>query len=1039
MISFAGRARSFLTITLSLTSPLVATAADITISTSRTTPIETSNADSGNAANVQISSSGSVKTSTGPSVTLNSNNSFINLGTVEVTSDTNAVAVRVDGGITGSFSNQGTIDAIVLDADDVASGSGNIAVWVTGSGDFVGDLSFEDGSSAAAGGTNAIALSIETEIAGDIYVNGALSAVGTNVTAVNIRSAIDGNITIDESGATYASGEGARGAFFDAPLSGTLSVTGTMTTTGIQANVDYDPDDDGVYTYTMAEFGIGIGASLGAGLQTADDGNISNGYTYTGILISPSIATTPSNITLGMVDATDAPYGFVNAGSISTTLGIANSAITAIRVEGYTTGGIFETFIEGGISNSGSIAATKTNDGMATAISFGAYASTPAIISSGTISASTYGPETATAYALLIESGASVPVFENSGTLTATANGDDAYAYGVVDLSGTLLTVTNSGTMKATATTTADVDDPGDDDVDGDIGDGASVVIVLDLSHAQGATTITNTGTITGNTLLSDQNDTVVLADDGDGADTTWSAWNGSIDFAGGDDTFTLSGAGVFTGSIIKTTGTLAIDVQDATLALGREDYIAATTIDFGAESRLTLEITPSNSSTPRLTAGDRITFADGAQITATMVEFGGVDLTSVLARAPLIDVSAMSSLVVQDIPYLYVGETTLVDGAVEDELLLTMHLKSSADLGFTGNNAAFYDAVIDILSVTDNSLAEPLLALSEEGEFMSAYRDLMPATSAPVLRGAIAVTDTIERAHGDRTAALLTGDTLLTGFNGWWSGSAQQISVDNTNESAGIDGDLTSVSFGAEGMLTPYGVIGGSVSFGSSSMFEDGSSTDRTRIDSSHAAVYAALSAGPVFASGSIGIGQLANRSKRTFTTDAYALNIEDEWDANTTDASVQGGLNVQLAKIIFRPWAGVSWLNVKEDAHSEDSGLTGFDLAYDETDIDVKRAKAGLSILFAGGDKHGRFLPELRASYSRLLSDSPTTMSASFVDGTTPFTLSTIPLAEEELSAGFGLSIVTEGVVFGINYDATLGDGELTHGGKLNVGMQF
>lgn len=1045
MTSFAGHqaiarfsARALSTISFALLVPVAADAADVTISNSRTTPIESATADGSSAGNVQINDGGSVTVSTGPAVTLNSDNTFINLGTVEVTSSNGAVGVRIEGGHTGSFSSSGIVDAVVLDDDDVAIGTGNIAVWVTGSSSFIGNISFEEGSSAAAGGTNAVMLAIETGVTGDIYVDGYLSTLGTNATTINVLASVDGNITLGAEGTLYASGEGTRVLFIDAPLSGALNIGGAVTISGLQSNVDYDPDDDGVYNYPMAEFGIGIAASLGNGFETTTDAVLSATYTYTGVLISPAIATTPADITLGIIDPGTIIYGFWNQGNISATAGIEGSNITALRIEGFDNGSIYTTYIESGMLNAGSINANAYRDATATAISFGTYASTPALVSDGTISAYSSGAETASAYAVLIESGASLPSINNTSSLSATAYADDAYAYGIVDLSGTLLNVTNSGTMLVSATSTADVDNPGDDDVDGDVGDGARVVIVLDLSYASGATTIANSGSITGTTLLSDQNDTLTLSDDGDATETTWSAWNGLIEFAGGDDTFTLSGAGVFTGSITKTSGTLAIDVQDATLGLGREDYITATTVDFGAGSQLTLEITPANSATARLTATDRITFADGAQVRATMVEFGSVNLTSILARAPLIDASAVSSLVVQDISFLYSGETTLVDGAVEDELILSLHLKSAAELNFTGNNAAFYDSVMDILGVADNALAEPFLALSTEEEFMSAYEALMPRTSQPMLRGAIALSDSIERAHEGRTAALLSGDSSLDGFNAWWSGTTQKILVGSTEAGPGINGDLVAVTYGAEGMLTPFGAIGASFTYGSSTMLEDGTD-DRLRFDSTHAGAYAAFAAGPFFANGAIGIGKLSNRSDRRFETDDYSLRIEHEWDATTTDASLQGGLNVQLAKIIFRPWAGMSWLNVSEDAHAENRGNTGFDLAYDETDIDVRRAKAGLSILFAGGNARAHVLPELRASYSRLLSDNPTTLTGSFVDGAVPFVLSTIPLAEEELSAGFGLDIVAESVVFGFNYDATLGDGDLTHGGELHVSLQF
>jgi hypothetical protein len=57
------------------------------------------------------------------------------------------------------------------------------------------------------------------------------------------------------------------------------------------------------------------------------------------------------------------------------------------------------------------------------------------------------------ATAILINAGSSVPVIDNTGTIRATISSPgQGFAYGVRDLSGTLTTINNSGTISANGT-----------------------------------------------------------------------------------------------------------------------------------------------------------------------------------------------------------------------------------------------------------------------------------------------------------------------------------------------------------------------------------------------------------------------------------------------------------------------------------------------------------------------------------------------------------------------------------------------------------
>jgi len=1012
-----------------------ADAADATISNARTTAAQTATADGISTGDITVTAAGSVTTTAGPSVTLNSDNDLTNAGTIKASGTTNAVAVLIQGGFSGSLTSTGTITALNVDSDGIALGSGNIALWVSGSGDFIGNITLDTDSTTSAGGDNAFAVAIDTSIVGDIAIDGTVTAHGAAATAIAVNGVVDGDFTITSNGVITTTGEGAHGILLAAPITGSFGFAGALTVSAYETGFDFTD----ATVYPTAEYAIGIGASVTGGVQLKAAGSVLGTNTENGVWISPALAASPSSITLGMVDATDLPYGFINSGSLAATIALSDQTVRALAIEGTSSTPVF---IEGGIMNSGNLGASRSVDGSTTAISIGDNVQTPLLLNSGTIASTagaTTGVESATAYGVLIAASANLPELQNTGTMSFGAAGDDAYAYGVIDLSGTLLTVTNSGSMTAAVSSTADVSDPGDDDVDGDVGDGYTEVVILDLSQAIAGATVTNSGEIAGETRLGDHNDVVNLIDDGDDDDGTTSVWTGAIDFRGGDDVFTISGAGVFTGAITKADGTLALSVVDGTLALGRDDVVTATTADFSSAAILTIQLSPDNATTPRLDIAERATFADGSKIKVTLSDFVTDDFEAILVRAPLIEATLTGTdVVVENIPYLYSGSASLVDDAV-DEIRLMLDIKTPSELGLNTRQTSFYDAFMDALALTDSDLAAPILALVDQADFMDAFDGLMPDTAQATLRANLALADAVDKAVAERTLVMMKGNKKFDGLNGWWSGASRGNAVDADDFGKGIDGTVTAVTFGAEGTLTHWGVVGAALTFAASTMEQSDGEATRNRLDTTHGVVYAAFAAGPVYISGQAGRGLVSNRSDRNFKTAAYDYDTEDEWDATVTTASAEAGLNVAYGGFSLRPSASMSWLSLSEDAHAEDSGLVGFDLAYDALDVDVTRAKAGLALAFTKGDPHGSFTQELRLGWSELIDTTDSQVSGLFVDGSVPFLLDTTPLARTELSAGFGLSVLTEGAMAGISYDATMGDGELSHGAKLQISVNF
>jgi len=480
-------------------------------------------------------------------VTLDSSNAVINNGTIHVTSDTNAVGVLFEAGNTGSYSGAGTINALVRDSSNIATGSGNVAFWVSSTGMFIGNITLSANSLIETGGTNSVGVLIDAPLQGTIEMGGAITAEGTGSVGFESNATITGDLTLDSGGSIAASGQDARGVVIAGAIDGAFSSFNAITSTGAQSNVDYTS-----LPTSQAQFALGIGASISGGFSNS--GAIAGTVAQQGVFISPALANVPADITLGEIDASATPYGMVNAGSISVTNSIAGQITSGLLVQGATIGvDTYGVLIQGGIENSGTVTASGSADGTVNGIDIGNHATVPAILNSGTISASASATDAASANGVLIEAGANITTLTNSGSINASASSSagDAAATAILDQSGTLTTVTNSGYISASASGTT-----------------TSSAVAMDLRQALGAVNLTNSGHITGDVLLADHDNTLALVADGDSDATTTSSWTGAIAFGAGSDTFTISGAGVFSGST-TTAGTLAIQVNDGVMALG--------------------------------------------------------------------------------------------------------------------------------------------------------------------------------------------------------------------------------------------------------------------------------------------------------------------------------------------------------------------------------------------------------------------------------------------------------------------------------------
>ncbi len=138
--------------------------------------MRTSTANNGSAADINITSTGSVTVNGGSAVTVDSNNSITNAGGITQGAVDNAVGINVAGGTTSTITNSGTIN--ILETFNAPNVDGNSIV---------------DGPIAQANNRTAIWLGAGTHT-GNVVNTGTISVDGLNSAGIKIDGPLTGSL-----------------------------------------------------------------------------------------------------------------------------------------------------------------------------------------------------------------------------------------------------------------------------------------------------------------------------------------------------------------------------------------------------------------------------------------------------------------------------------------------------------------------------------------------------------------------------------------------------------------------------------------------------------------------------------------------------------------------------------------------------------------------------------------------------------------------------------------------------------------------------
>lgn len=989
--------------------------AETVISNNRTTPIATSTAANGSPDSIRIDSGGKISLSSGAAVTVDSNNNVINDGNIDMgdTAD-GSTGILVAPGVSADITNNGNISlgdgyaAIDDDKDGdfdgpFAEGTDRKGIWVQG--DLTGDVTNGAEAAIVVDGNDSYGILVDGHLTGDLNQLGQIRMTGDDTYAVRLMDGVTGDVTIG--GEIAVLGENAVGFSSEGDILGALVIDGVISSTGYrytQRGTDefvdaLDPDDllqGGPAVWIQGDVTGGVlFARTPEDLDPDEDDEDGNGVpddeqttaqiTSAGGAPAIRIGSMTDTVTLGEVGTGDDAFGFILRGNASA--GGLYDGVEARAIEFGMVGGM-AVDIAGGI---------KLEHGLVTGGSFDAEVlgmvlrdgvTTPLIYNDSALSATMIGDEDFDAIALLVESGANVPAIYNYESITALVAGEEGDAYGIVDRSGSVNLIENGGTISALSVATDDADDDDDGDLDNSNEVVNSQLVAIDLSANTTGVVIRQVGINDGDDL----GDGVADNDaDGDGVDDDDEpAIVGNIRMGSGDDlldiqngtvagdvtfglgldTLTIDG-GSFAGRIDDVDKTLALNVLDGSIEATNTNPVEIGELTVGSEGTLIVTLDPSavGGEISGFIVSGAATFADGAELgvrfdalltnttSFTIVQAG--DLT-----AGTLDLSSLQD----NTPFIYTA-TAVVD-TVNDELLLTVAKKSTAELGMIASEAAAYDAIYSSLTNVNSSSAVQTLLLRREflsrlddREFYNLYRQLMPNHSGGPLLSLTAGIDAVRHALADRRVNANPGE-----ITAW----VQQIDFYADKDQAAAYG-FRSEGYGFAAGLERggrMGTFGLSMAFSTSDMKdEDALLEENLTADLYELGVYW-RTAGDNWRVWARGAGGFAVFDEtREVVTPTVLLRFQTGWSGYSLAAGAGGSYDMNFGKWYSRAEGAFEYFYLSEGEHSESGGPSALRYHYDSRTGHILKAEMMLNIGRRFG-QDGWLTPELRLGWRQNIS---------------------------------------------------------------------
>ena len=994
-------------------------AAETTISTTVSGPVRTSTVKTGGLPDdILINSTGVVNGNAGGGVIIDSNHKLNNQGAVQIGNVSNVAAVDVAAGVTSGITLSGKIVVdepfTPTDADNdgdldgpFATGSNRFGIRTNGA--MTGNILVTSTGTTTAEGNNSAGIYLGGPLTGNFTHDGKTTVLGSN--SIGIRTSdIAGNVRL--AGEISAQGQGAIAVQSTGNVGGAMVLQGKIAATGYRYTTPpTDPSKLDADDLLQGGPAVSIEGSVAKGIIVAvppkdnsttdndeDDDGIEDSKEGSGQILSFGSSAalrigSAGNIAIGATQGTGTGFGLIIDGTVA-----GNGVYTGVDGNGLQIGGMGGTVsIANGIGISGSVSANSL-DRSATAIRFGAGATTPELRNAGKITATSGNTDQSAATAIDVGVGANLPTLRNSGEIKAST-GEKGIAVAIIDRSGTLSLIENSGAITASgaaATSNRNVAiDLGANTTGATIKQTAVAAnftapsITGDIKFGTGSDTLdVADGKLAGNVTFGAGANKFLLSGDavadgkltfGAGNDiiTTsgTSVFNGTVDFGGGADTLTIGGTS-FTGQLLNSSG-LAVSVNKGTFGVVKAANIASLSVTDGGTLSLTLDKTAGQSSA--LNVSGTASFAANSKLQLKVANVAQAEGHFVVINAGTLTGGNNLSATTDLLPFLYKGSLAVTGNQVAVDITR----KTATELGLNRSESAAYAAIYDAIG-TDDDIGGSFLGIRAQDEFIGTLRQMLPEHAGGTFEAVTMGDRTAARALMDPAAPYKDEGGMSYHFNQVAWGSSK--SIGNT---AGYEIGGWGATGGAE-LSTGVGRLG--VTLGYLWGKDDDKATDNTVNANQYSiAAHWRLQKGglQVLARGSYSF--ISFDGKRFFRSDAgeeaVERTIEGEWNGSLISGSLNASQELWAGSFYIRPSAGVEYYRLSEDSYQEEGGGSALDLAVDERKSDEVAVNALLAAGFESGGRpdEGFFRLEAEAGRRQIVGGSLGETSARFEDGDT------------------------------------------------------
>lgn len=1012
-----------------------AASAETKISTARTTTIATATAANGARDDVTIEKTGSIKLGqAGVAVALDSANKVRNDGDLLFEDKDNSTGVLLSS-VQGSLENNGSIRLLEAyapaDADKdgdldgtFASGTGRFGVRLAPGGLFTGNVVNGLGGSITIEGNDSAGILLQGRLQGTLENAGAVTVTGDRSLGLSAAD-VTGNVKV--TGSVTAIGTNAVAVSLG-NVGGQLLIQNSITATGYRsterladaARAKLDADDlrqGGAAVRVAGNVGGGILLDRPPADTKADDADEDKDGTPDASERTASVASYgaapaidlggASATTIGRVGTGDHAYGLVIKGAVRGAGVNDGVAATGIRI-GQQGGGA--TTVENGINIfSGSGAVTASAYGAAaSALVLNAGARADELNNGGEVGAAVTSEGAHNATALLVEAGATMRTVRNAGTIVASLAGEAGDAAAIVDRSGTLGLVENTGKIVAHITPTDDANDKDDVDTNPANEKIAGRAVAADL-RANSIGAVVRQSRASATAVLPAMEGDLLFGAGADRLELLAGTYAGNMSFGSGADSLVIDGGASAVGRLLDDDNQLAIDVRKGSLTVTNGSVVRLSSLTVGADGRLAVAIDPTTGTATRFEVSGNAAIASGGTVELNLTALSRGERSFEVLRAGSLTVGNANSGLT-GAPYMY--RASLRQDAAAKTLYVDLRPKTAAELELNRSGTQAHAAVFDQLD-RDKRIEAAFLGARSRDEFLGLYNQMLPDHSGASLLSAAAIASAVSSALDEPVRGSPDDER---GLAVW--GQEILFNIDHdAKDAAGFEAKGIGFATGLERAKGDH-AMGVALSYVSTD-YEDrwAAADEQVSMQFAQAGVYWRMATGRFRANARGGLGYVWFDGDRKLVSESAGLDLTARADWNGWLADAHAGASYDLGSgwFVARPEIAVDYLHLKEEGYRESGGGDGFDLEVDSRSGNLLRGTAALAVGARFG-KTFRWGPEVKAGWRQRLAGDAGDTTARFVGGGKDFTLSPEDAPDGEAMVHLAFRGETDGISFSV-----------------------